>query len=322
MNEFLDYFTNPNYIGGYNAIMSGNVSDKEKGVVYVEDESDVWFWRTLIEIHFPNQYEYKTASKANKNHQGKIALRQFYQDLNAKILVARDADYDWLCPSQDDLNNPYILHTFAYSKESVLMEKKSIDVFFKGISHTHRHNVSMNDVLGKLSVLIFRGLCWLVSQFLKYKSISNINLDEFNKHYHILDKQLILDDLIFDMDVFGVITENIDRHLAISDNDFHMAKCHLSSYGIDENNAYRFISGHYLDEFVNKAHEQLCNQLLCKEMNGIRQNFEGKVINERQKQLNHIFKHHFSLPTYYRQYLIDDNDEIHQRILNKIRQIK
>lgn len=319
MNEFLDYFTNPNYIGGYNAIMSGNVSDKEKGVVYVEDESDVWFWRTLMEVYFPNQYEYKTASK---DKQGKTALRQFYENLNSKVLVARDADYDWICPSQDDLNNPYILHTFAYSKESVLIEKKSIDVFFKGISHTHRHNVSMNDVLGQLSVLIFRGLCWLVSQFLKYKSISNINLDEFNKHYHILDKQLILDDLIFDMDVFGVITENIDRHLAISDNDFHMAKCHLSSYGIDENNAYRFISGHYLDEFVNKAHEQLCNQLLCKEMNGIRQNFEGKVINERQKQLNHIFKHHFSLPTYYRQYLIDDNDEIHQRILNKIRQIK
>lgn len=319
MAEFRDYFTNPNYISGYNAILSGNANDKEKGVIYVEDEADVWFWRTLIEVYFPNQYEYKTASK---DKQGKTALRQFYENLNSKVLVARDADYDWICPNQDDLNNPYILHTFAYSKESVLIEKKSIDVFFKGISHTYRHNVSMNDVLGQLSALIFRGLCWLVSKCLKDKSINKINLNEFNKNYHVLGENLILDDLTFDVDIFKVIAKNIDSNLFVSDDDFYDTKSYLSNFCIDENNAYRFISGHYLDEFVNKVHEQLCNQLLCKEMNDIRQNFEGKVINERQKQLNHIFKHHFSLPTYYRQYLIDDNDEIHQRILNKIRQIK
>lgn len=318
MSEYQDYFTNPNYLSVYNALMLENAKDVGKGVVYIEDSSDVWFWRKLIERYFPNQYEYKTAIR---NQQGKIALRQFYKTLNKKILVARDADYDWLFAHQDDLNHQYILHTFAYGKESVLIEKQSINEFFKDISHTHCHDVVMNEVIKQWSELIFMGLCWLTHQYLTYQSIHHINLDWFNKNFHLLDKNLILDELKFDIDVFNIIKNNINDNLSLSNDDMNNATQYLSKYGIDKNNAYRFISSHLLDEFVNKIHEQLCNQLQSKEVNEIKQSFEGKVIHERQKQLSHIFKQHFSLPTHYRQYLIDDNDEIHQRILYKIQQI-
>lgn len=318
MSEFNDFFTNPDYIGGYNAILSGDKSDRNKGIVYVEDDADVWFWRKLIEQHFPNEYEYKTASK---NGQGKIALRQFYDRLNKKVLIARDADYDLIFSSQDDLGNPYILHTFAYSKESVLIEKYTLSQFFKEISHTHCHQIIMQDILDRFSELVFIGLCYLANFYLKNNSISTINLDNFNKNYHFLDKNPILDDLIFDFSLFDDLEIKIHNDFKLSDNQMVVAKNHLLQYCIFPNNAYRFISGHLLDDFIKMIHRQLCNQLQNKEMNEIKNNFEGKAISERQKQLKHIFQSNFSLETHYRQYLIDDNDEIHQKILKKIAQI-
>lgn len=315
MSEFNEFFTNPDYIGGYNAILSGNKDDRNKGIVYVEDDADVWFWRKLIEQHFPNEYEYKTASK---NGQGKIALRQFYDRLNKKVLIARDADYDWIFSGQDDLENPYILHTFAYGKESVLIEKYTLGQFFKGISHTYCHQVVMQDVLDKFSELVFVGLCYLTDFYLKNNSISTINLDNFNKNYHLLDKNFILDDLNFNSSLFDDLKTKICNDFKLSNNQMIIAKNYLSKYCIFPNNAYRFISGHLLDDFISNIHKQLCNQLKNKEMKEIRNNFEGKAISERQKQLRHIFQSNFSLETYYRQYLIDNNDEIHQKILEKI----
>ncbi len=319
MSEFKDYLTNHKYIGNYNAIISSNTNNTEKGVVYVEDGSDIWFWQTFIERLFPNQYEYKTASY---EQQGKTTLKQFYKKLNKKVLIARDADYDWLLPNQDDLNNPYILHTFAYSKESVLIEKDNLNEFFGIISHSHRHNMSINTVIKHLSRLVFFGLCWLVNAYLKNSSPAGINYDSFNKNYQILDKNFVLENLMFDFDALNIIQDNVNNHLTLSSNDDLMtAKCYLSKYDINENNAYRFISGHLLDEFINKIHEQLCNQLKRKEADDIKQHLKGKAIGNRISQISKIFENSFSLQTYYRQYLIDDNDEIHQKILEKISQL-
>ena len=66
----------------------------------------------------------------------------------------------------------------------------------------------------------------------------------------------------------------------------------------------------------------LFNQLKMKEMSNITQKFKGKDIADRKKQLDQIFVTNFQLETFYRQYLINPQDEIHQKILTKIANLK
>ena len=320
MSDFKEYFTNPNYIGGYNAILSGNTNDRQKGMVYVEDDSDIWFWKKFIEQHLPNQYEYKPATKNTENASGKMALRQFYSGLNPKVLIARDADYDWLLPNgKDDLKNPFILHTFAYSKESVLIEKYSLNKFFDDIFHTVKHQVNIDEVFEKLSELVFFGLCTLVHDDMKAHLT---DLKSFHQNYHLLDKPMILEKLTFNFTVFDTISDAISTNSNLSDKDFDNTKTYLYQHGINEENAYRFISGHLLSDLIAKIQKLLFNQLKMKEMSNITQKFKGKDIADRKKQLDQIFVTNFQLETFYRQYLINPQDEIHQKILTKIANLK
>lgn len=326
MSDFKDYFTDPNYIGGYNAILSGNHADRNKGMVYVEDDSDVWFWRRFIEQIFPNHYNFRTAThptQTDKPQQGKTALRQFYHGLNPKILIARDADFDWLLPNGlDDLDNPYILHTFAYSKESVLIEKYAVSQFFSNTLHTIAHQVDIEQVIERFSALAYRALCGLVQHYLlsQDSSQSTLAFDTLAQCFNALSHPMVLDNLTFNEKRLDEIDENLTKVLP-SDSDTE-AESYLSKHGITRANAYRFISGHQLDDFVTTTHKALCNQLLNVELGIVKQTLTGKAVGERQKQLSAIFKTNFQLDTFYRQYPINSDDEIHQKILQKITHVQ
>ena len=78
-SQFGDYFTNPNFVGGYNAIKEGKKEAFKKGMVYVEDDSDISLWKKFINQILPNKYNFTTAtsSKGNKA-EGKRVLEKMY----------------------------------------------------------------------------------------------------------------------------------------------------------------------------------------------------------------------------------------------------
>ena len=133
---------------------------------------------------------------------------------------------------------------------------------------------------------------------------------------------MILEDLTFDFAVFDTISDAIDTNFNLSDKDFDNAKIYLYQHDINEKNACRFISGHLLSDLIAKIQKLLFNQLKMKEMSNITQKFKGKDIADRKKQLDQIFVTNFQLETFYRQYLINPQDEIHQKILTKIANLK
>ncbi|MFW2177528.1 MULTISPECIES: DUF4435 domain-containing protein [unclassified Moraxella] len=321
MAEFKDYFTNPNYIGGYNAMLSGDVRDRTQGIVYVEDDSDIWFWEKLFDVHHPKQYTFKPASRTVR---GKTALRQFYAGLNAKAIIARDADYDWILPNGiDDLDNPFIIHTYAYSKESVLLNKDNLQQFFSQIYHTIRYHVDLLGFINKYSQAVFLWLCLIVHK--KAILLQQIDFNTLNKYLNLLTCQFVQNDLTFDTTPIASIHHNINQLLQqdnITQQDLARAKSYLEEFDIDEANAYRFISGHALESLINELQSQLINKLKEKEIVEIKQNFVGTEISDRTKQLKAIFSTSFALNTHTRHYLCCENDEIHQKILAKISQIQ
>ncbi len=273
MSNFQDFFTNADYIGGYNAIREHDISARDMGVVYVEDGSDVMFWREFIEKHFPNRYRFQTASNGVT---GKRALEKLYDTANKKALIAVDSDYDCI-KAKFDTNHPFnrnhnhcILHTVGFSRESALIEKDSLQGFLQRCQYTVPHNINLTDFIDEFSQWAWFGLSRFITANYndRYQFLAGIDLHHeesaFHKCFNITDKQLICEDLTLDHSLLATVKDNLDNLFQknnFTDSDLQTTEKILIELGINENNAYRFICGHTLEELIKAIHNQLLKKL-------------------------------------------------------------
>ena len=328
-SQFGDYFTNPNFVGGYNAIKEGKKEAFKKGMVYVEDDSDISLWKKFINQILPNKYNFTTAtsSKGNKA-EGKRVLEKMYPKANIKVLFAVDADYDFLTSNLDISHafrdNPFILHTYSFSKESVMLEKTQLDNFIQKCQHTQSHNADLEKFLVLFSEVAFDGLIKYLA-FIKQHNFQIIEYNEFHQCFNIKSKIIVTDDLSLDNSVIHEVVVNLSHFFSqknLAEADIQQMKVLFDSLNITRENAYRFISGHEIYDLIEEVHEQLTKKLYDKEINSIKQNCTGKAIQERIKQVKRIFEQSFKLATFCNTYVPNEQDEIHQRILEQVQKIK
>ena len=328
-SQFGDYFTNPNFVGGYNAIKEGKKEAFKKGMVYVEDDSDISLWKKFINQILPNKYNFTTAtsSKGNKA-EGKRVLEKMYPKANIKVLFAVDADYDFLTSNLDSSHafrdNPFILHTYSFSKESVMLEKTQLDNFIQKCQHTQSHNADLEKFLVLFSEVAFDGLIKYLA-FIKQHNFQIIEYNEFHQCFNIKSKIIVTDDLSLDNSVIHEVVVNLSQFFSkksLFEKDIQHIMSLFNSLNITEENAYRFISGHEVYDLVEKVHKQLIDKLYNQELLSIRANFQGEAIKERIAQLKKHFDDNFKLPTFCNAYVPDEKDEIHQKILQQVFKIK
>ncbi len=332
MSNFQDFFTNPDYISGYNAMLEHDISAHDIGMVYVEDSSDVMFWREFIEKYFSNRYRFRTASNGVT---GKRALEKLYNTANIQALIAVDSDYDCIkAKSETDHpfnHNPYILHTFGFSRESALIEKDSLQNFLQRCQYTVPHRIDLANFINQFSQLAWVGLIRFITANYNdsYQLYGGVDLDhtesDFHQCFNITDKQFISENLALDHSPLATVKDNLDslfQENNFFEDDLSLTRRILTELGINENNAYRFICGHTLDKLVKKIHKQLINALLKRERSAINENYDGKERKNRQKQLGNTFEPKFSLETFFTMYPINETDEIHQKILERVKAIK
>lgn len=324
-SRFQDYFTNAGYIGSLNAMREHDASAINMGVVYVEDNSDVAFWKMFINEHFPNQYKLQTASSGVT---GKRALEKLYSGANIHALIAVDSDYDYIkarYQSDHPFNkNPFILHTFGFSRENALIEKSSLQSFINKCEYTVSHNINLIEFMNKFTKLAWFGLARFALTLVNNKYQSYIESD-FHDCFNITNQDFITNGLTTDCSTLDIIKDRLTNFFSTQSflsSDLQKIQADLSTLGINQDNAYRFICGHTLYALVSKIHEQLVKNLYDAEISLIRKQFNGTLIKERIKQIDTSFSPKFSLETFYTTYPMNDNDEIHQKILNRIRSLK
>ncbi|MFW2150181.1 DUF4435 domain-containing protein [Acinetobacter gyllenbergii] len=330
MTDYIKYFTNGAYLGAYNASKEGTKDAAQKGMVYIEDDSDQVFWERFIDFHFPNKYNITASIKNHPGERGKRSLEKlFYKDANEKALIAVDTDYDLLCPSMNPqyssylINNKFILHTFGFSRESALIDKKHLNNFFKTLKHTIQHNIDIDSFLTKLSIQAFKGLA-IFSNELNTGNKSELVSDNFHNCFNILNQKIVKDDLTLDEDLLELIEKNLGNYfsnLNYSETTLKDAEIYLSNFGINIENAYRFISGHTIYDLILKIHEQLLNTLFNLEVKKIASDFKGKAISQRKSQLQDKFYSQLSIDAFCHHYPIKDDDEIHIKIKEKISKV-
>lgn len=329
MSDFLSYLTNSKFIGAYNANKEGNKDSANKGLVYIEDDSDQVFWEKFINFHFPNQYNVQASIKDRPNQRGKRALEKLYVGANEKVIIAVDSDYDLICPSENPeysqflANNRFILHTYGFSRESALLDKVNLNTFFKSIKHTIAHNVDIKSFLDKFSLITFKGLVFFSNELNSGNKLDFIESD-FHNCFNILGHKIVKDDLTLDEDLLNIIDSNLRSYfqkLQYSDEQISEAENYLLSLNINPDNAYRYISGHTVYDLISKIHEQLTALLYQQEVNKIKITFSEAAVGERIRQLRSTFPRQFPLEAFCHSYPINQNDHLHQMINMKVAKI-
>lgn len=328
MSEFKGFITNHQFVGSYNAFLTGDIKDSTKGFVFVEDDSDSSFWEEFISQYYPDEYTFRTSSKSNQKVTGKRFLESIYGDASRKIIIAVDSDYDYIAakdkPEHAFNQSKYIIHTYGFSRESVQLEKNSLQEFFRRCKWTVSHNVDLIKFLDDFSRVSFEGLA-KYCVLLKRNNYNSEYQKDFDSCFNVLNQELVDEDLYLDNSITCTINTNLNDFFddkGISATDISAAKGFLTSIYINEDNAYRFISGHVFFDLINKIYLDTIIQLKKKEVGIIKSSLTGAEIGNRVGQIKTEFKDLFSFKSHCHLYPINHEDEVHRLILLDVKNIK
>lgn len=330
MSDFEHYFTDPSYAQAYGF--------NSKGLIYVENERDCAFWEEVLEATNPNQYDIKRSIAENNMARGKRSLEKLYSSLNPRVIVAIDADFDYLCPQNTEyskyVSGNYILHTFSYSRESVMCNINAINDTIKKIRLYEKSNFDIENVMRNYSIICYKAL----PKFLFLFNLRNDNVNESSFHDDLTicpskELPLFLDDFNFNYDIFRVLDEKVEARLTRydevieSDNlheDYSFFLEHLSKLGFNEENAYRYISGHLVYEnLILPIFKNLKSSLLKIEIEKIKETYRGnsKAIKDNIAGVHAHFSEKCSYVTLLENCEKIKADNIYMKILEKAKNI-
>jgi len=295
MSDLTDFMSRAEYIRIYTGMES---SGPQKGIIHIEDATDRLFWTKVVNTVCPGRYEIKPFSQPGS--EGKRKLEQQYQHLNKDYLIAVDSDYDYLCPDKNDyaaeLNaNPFVLHTFCYSRESFIHTPEAIESLTDCIylhEKTHSH---IQEALRRFSITVYDAL--LVFSWLHNHEPQRYNESDFNQCLKLPAGVFILNDsLDVNEAAFEVLSQTVQRytdvHAAlISDREsFAHHSDALRSRGVTPESALLFINGHHLlDGIFRPVYERFIRKSKRKDNEWVDNHYP---VGENRSRKNQVRSHY------------------------------
>ncbi len=298
-NSFHNIATSAKFQNAHNLLLTGK---QNVATVYVEDISDKPFWAKLLNKVAKDKYKLKI----HDYHSGKTALLKLLPDLNENLKLAIDADLDYLFPiGNDHINHDHVLHTFAYSRESILLETSRLELFFDGLYELSNCKLQYSEFMKGFSEQCYCVLLALVKGYLTVPK----RLEDYNSIFDALNSNI------------KVSSENIshDQPYDIDLSDVE-AISYLDKYNVNVDNAYRYINGHCLEKVVD--HIDLLHQknILGLLNQDARHKYQGEEIGKRCRQNQNILKESYVLKTHINSCELFASDEIVQKIIEKARE--
>lgn len=244
---------------------------KRKIVAYVESYEDIFFWRNVLGEFEDDQtaFEVMLPSRTNLNRGKKTAMKnQLGNALGKWMIACVDADLDYLLQRQTPsskwmLDNPYVVHTYAYSIESYQCYAPSLHNVCVMATLNDRNLFNFEEYLRQYSEIVYELFVWLVwlhrrgryNEF-PLTSFNNITaMEQLNvfKPEESLEK----------------VRKSVNRKLAWLQQHVKDAKGkltplkqELADLGMKKDNVYLFIQGHHLMEnVVDAAMTPVCTLL-------------------------------------------------------------
>lgn len=320
-DQFTDYLTNPDYIVNYDY--------NQKGIVYIENERDYIFWEGIFEELHPGKYALK-ATFSNDSTRGKEILKRISSGLNKHCLAAVDGDFDYICGSFRDisalLQNDYVLHTHCYSRESAIFSENKIDELISKVRLTKRCDLPIAQLLRDISETQYDMLIGYL--FLLEKDVGLVR--EFNPHKPLKTiqfRRMITNGFEVDVDLItkltndtNILKESIYERFDSASPEFINFRAESKAKGLRPDTAYRFISGHILnDNIIFPLFARLKYLMEKQSINEIAA-FEndGEVKNNLISSVKNHYRENCRLKTIINGLSPCSDDEIIQRIKSKV----
>lgn len=168
MNRRLSDNISSKYLEAANRLRSKNA--RRRIIAYVESYDDVFFWRTLLSP-YENEtryFEVKLPSH-NRLERGKksVLMNLLAKQTGEDMIACVDADYDWLIQgatvtSREMINNPYVLHTYAYAIENLQCYAPSLHDVCTMTTLNDRFIIDIEEFIYQYSTAIFPLFVWSV----------------------------------------------------------------------------------------------------------------------------------------------------------------
>ncbi|MBQ4353189.1 MAG: DUF4435 domain-containing protein [Prevotella sp.] len=168
MNRRLSDNISSKYLEAANRLRSK--SARRRIIAYVESYDDVFFWRTLLSP-YENETRYFEVMLPSHNRleRGKksVLMNLLAKQAGEDMIACVDADYDWLiqgatATSREMINNPYVLHTYAYAIENLQCYAPSLHDVCTMTTLNDRFVIDIEEFIHQYSIAIFPLFVWSV----------------------------------------------------------------------------------------------------------------------------------------------------------------
>lgn len=244
---------------------------KKRIVAYVESYDDIFFWRSVLN-QFENEereFEVMLPSKTNLNRGKKTAMmNKLGENLGAYMIACVDADLDYLLQrhtpnSVKMLDNPYVVHTYAYAIESLQCYAPSLHNVCVMATLNDRNIFNFEEYLKLYSEIVYELFIWLVWLHREGR-FNEFPLNSFNNICSV--EQL---NIYKPVTALEQLRKSVNRKIAYLQRTVSEAKGKLTplkreleELGVTRENTYLFIQGHHLMEnVVSAAIDPVCTIL-------------------------------------------------------------
>ncbi|HAW0460478.1 TPA: DUF4435 domain-containing protein [Escherichia coli] len=302
MSDFERKMKSRAYLQAYTRQQSGN-QPEARGIMYVENPADRLFWEEVVSQVWPKSYSVKTFALS-----GKRELEKEYDKLNSSYIVAVDSDFDFLCPERHENackmnSNPYILHTFCYSRENYSCCVSSVAAVCQGLCYHTQSDHELVGALTKYSEIIFPALA--VFSFLHNQDLCKFKEDDFLAAIAIKPaegERLLTEELKINNDVMSRLEQSVRTYVdrLCSEEDVDLNKCCklLIDRQITPSGSYLFINGHYLqDKVIMPVLRMIKRKNRKNDINHIKTNCLGKQQRDKINEINNHFDKRCDLDT-------------------------
>ena len=262
-----------------------------KIVAYVESYDDVFFWRSVLqdfetdnikfEVMLPSRFSLCKGKKA-------ALMNKLGPRLGDYMIACVDADMDYLLQrhtpsSQRMLDNPYVIHTYAYAIESYQCYAPSLHNVCVMATLNDRNIFNFEEYLRQYSEIIYELFVWMVWLH-RHGRFNDMPLNNFNNIAAV--EQLNVQN---PAEALERVRRSVNRkvawlqqHVKEAKGKLTPLKAELAQLGVHPENTYMFIQGHHLMEnVVAAAIEPVCTILRRQREKDIKQLASGN-----QQQLN------------------------------------
>lgn len=256
MAKQLSSYLNSGYLNAANKLQKKKV---KKIVAYVESYDDIFFWRSILSQYENEErvFEVMLPSKTNLNRGKKTAMMNRLGDSLGEYMIACvDADIDYLLQgatrnSRLMLDNPYVVHTYAYAIENLQCWAPSLHNVCVMATLNDRTIFDFEEYLKSYSEAVYDLFVWAMWLY-RHDRFSEMPLNKLN-NFITPEKVNIFNPT----EALDRLRHNVNRRVAWMQSHYPEAKgkikplkADLARLGVTPQNVYLYLQGHNLFDNV------------------------------------------------------------------------